>query len=255
MQNRFFSFQKDTLTGLGIKPLKTTAKKMIVLLHGYRGDAESNMEFALKLSAACPEAVILVPDGISAVFPENDPHHRQWWDLDEEAFQGRLCSFMPYYATFEQQKLIRRTVEKTHQTALLLNRFILNRLKEYNLCLSDCFVAGISQGGMTAFEMVLFCKELHRDQHNTFLGGFISIGSGIMGADRLRKLPEKLPAIPVLLARGAYDEIFPKTVDYFSYSLLKEHHLPVFLTQASSAHFGLEHQVCDAVCRFILEHC
>lgn len=255
MQNRIFPFQKDTLTGLGVRPSSGSAKKMMVLLHGYQGDAESNMDFALKLSAARPEAVVLVPNGIQSIAPANDPHHRQWWDLDETSFDGRFCSFMPCYAPIEQQNLIRETVRKTHQTTLLLNRFILNRLKEYDLRLSDCFVVGISQGGITAFEMTLFCNDLHRDRHGTFLGGLISIGSGIIGADRLRSLPEELPPIPVLLARGEHDEIFPKTVDYFSYSVLKEHHLPVFLTQADSAHFGLEHRVCDAVCRFISDHC
>ena len=113
-------------------------------------------------------------------------------------------------------------------------------------------MAGISQGGITAFEMTLFRSELHGGG-NDFLGGLISIGSGIIGADRLREL--SLPPVPVLLARGRHDEIFPKTVDYFSRSLLQELRMPVVLTEADSAHFGLEHKVCGDVCRFIREHC
>lgn len=252
MERQIFSWAKDTLTGLGIKPADDPVHKMIVLLHGYQGNAESNMEFALKLAEACPQAVVFVPDGTSPVPPGDDPHHRQWWDLSESEFDGYLCSFMPYYAPADKQKLMKQTVKGIQKTAALLNRFILNRLAEYGLNLSDCFLAGISQGGITAFEMVLFRGELHGGG-NDFLGGLISIGSGIIGSDRLRGL--SLPPVSVLLARGRQDEIFPKTVDYFSRSLLRELHMPVVLTEADSAHFGLEHKVCDSVCRFIREHC
>ncbi len=251
MAKQIFFWEKDGLTGLGIKHSNTPVRKMIVLLHGYKGDAESNMAFALKLADACPQAVIFVPNGIKPVLPDNDPHHRQWWDLSEAEFDGTLCSFMPYYASPDKQRLINETLKGMEKTAELLNRFILHRLAELGLSLPDCFLAGISQGGMTAFEMTLFRKELHGDRKN-FLGGLISIGSGIIGADRLRKI--SLPPIPVLLARGSQDEIFPKTVDYFSRSLLQEQHMPVVLTESNSAHFGLEHTVCDAVCSFIREH-
>ena len=252
MEKQIFSWTKDTLTGLEIKPAKVPVRKMIVLLHGYRGDAESNMEFALKLADACPQAVVFVPDGTAPVPPGDDPHHRQWWALSESEFDGRLCSFMPYYAPADKQRLIKKTVGEIQKTAALLNHFILNRLTEYGLNLSDCFLAGISQGGITAFEMTLFRSELHGGG-NDFLGGLISIGSGIIGADRLREL--SLPPVPVLLARGRHEEIFPKTVDYFSRSLLQELRMPVVLTEADSAHFGLEHKVCGDVCRFIREHC
>lgn len=251
METQIFSWETEDLTGMGIKPANVPVRKMIVLLHGYKGDAESNMEFALKLATACPQSVVLVPNGIDPVFPENDPKHRQWWELAESEFDGNLCSFMPYYASADKQRLIDKTLKGMGETAKLLNRFILNRLDEYDLTLPDCFLTGISQGGMTAFEMTLFRTELHGDRKH-FLGGLISIGSGIIGADRLRKT--SLPPIPVLLARGSQDEIFPKTVDYFSRSLLQEQHMPVVLTESNSAHFGLEHTVCDAVCRFIREH-
>ena len=83
MQTKIFFWEKDGLCGLGINSKKNSrVKKMIILLHGYNGDAESNMEFALKLSQASPEAVVFVPDGISPVPPGNDEHHRQWWPLE-----------------------------------------------------------------------------------------------------------------------------------------------------------------------------
>lgn len=251
MERQIFFWEKDGLTGLGTEPAGRPVQKMIVLLHGYQGDAESNMEFALKLADACPQAAVFVPNGTESVPPGDDPHRRQWWPLQESEFDGYLCSFMPYYAPPEKQKLMKRIVKEMQKTAALLNRFVLNRLTGYGLLLSDCFLAGISQGGMTAFEMALFRNELHGG--GDFPGGLISIGSGIIGADRLRNL--SVPPIPVLLARGRQDEIFPDTVDYFSRSLLKELRMPVELTQADSVHFGLEHKVCGDVCAFIRKHC
>lgn len=251
MEKRISFWEKDGLTGLKAEPVETPVQKMIVLLHGYMGDAQSNMDFALKLADACPQAAVFVPNGTAPVPPGDDPRRRKWWDLSESEFDGYLFSFMPYYAPPDKQKLMKKTIKGIQKTAALLNRFILNRLNEYGLRLSDCFLAGISQGGITAFEMVLFRDELHGG--GDFPAGLISIGSGIIGADRLRKL--SLPPVPVLLARGERDEIFPKTVDYFSRSLLREQRMPVVLTEADSVHFGLEHKVCDDVCAFIRRHC
>ena len=101
--------------------------------------------------------------------------------------------------------------------------------------------------------MTLFRKELHKDANNRFLGGLIIIGAGINEADRLNDFSSgSIPPIPVLLARGKNDEIFPRTVDYFSAALLRGQKMPVEITEADSGHFGLEHNVCEDVCRFIL---
>lgn len=247
MNTRTTPFETDGLTGLRIEPDGGTVGKLIVLLHGYGGDAASNAAFGEKLAAARADAAVAVLDGTAPVPPENDPSRRQWWNLDETRFDGRLCSFMPYLARPEQRELIARTVPEIHETAVRLNRFVLKTVKAYGLNARDCFLAGISQGGITAFETALFCDGLEN------LGGLISIGSGIVGADRLHGRPAN--AVPVLLARGARDEIFPKTVDYFSRAVLRESGHPVELAEADSAHFGLEHAVCGAVCDFIGRHC
>ena len=250
-----FDWNEQKLTGKGIKPAHAAVKKAVFLLHGYMGGADSNMEFARKICNACPNTVVMVPNGPTPVPPQNDPEHRQWYPLPETAdSDGRFYSFMPYYAPAEKQKQMRECTPHIQKTAKLLNRFILNRIKNYGLTLSDCFLAGISQGGITAYDMVLFRKELHVDDGH-FLGGLIIIGAGINQADRLNSLRRgALPPIPVLLARGEHDEIFPKTVDYFSAAQLRLHKMPVEKIQADSVHFGLEHKVCDAVCRFIRQH-
>ena len=246
-----FDWKTPKLTGMGIKPADGPVRKLVFLLHGYMGDAPSNMEFAKKIYASCPYTVVLVPNGITPVPPENDPCHRQWYPLAQTAdSDGYMYSFMPCYAPAEKQKQMRENIPLIQKTAALLNQILLNKIKEYGLSLSDCFLCGISQGGITSYEMTLFRKELHQDENGAHLGGLVIIGAGIHCPDRM-DAASPYPPIPVLLARGKHDGIFPKTVDYFSASLLRGQKMPVEMTEADSIHFGLEHKVCDAVCAFI----
>ena len=250
---KVFSWNYSGLTGMGVSPDRERIRKMVVLLHGYMGDAESNMSFASKICEACPQCVVLVPDGPELVPVVNDPHHRQWYPLEETAdSDGYLYAAMPYYAPPEKQQKIRESTPRIQKTAALLNRFVLDQLQAYDLTLHDCFLSGISQGGITAYDMVLFRRELWGNGSDDFLGGLIIIGAGIHESDRLNGLRiGSIPKIPVLLARGKLDEIFPPTVDYFSAAQLRLHKLSVEISQADSVHFGLEHKVCDAVCHFI----
>lgn len=252
----YFDWKDGRITGKGVKPAGKEIRKIVVLLHGFMGDAESNTGFAEKICALCPHTAVIVPDGIDPVPPQNDPAHRQWYPLPATADDdGYLYSFMPCYAPAEKRRQMRETTPEIQKTARRLNRIVLNMLEKYDLSLADCFVAGISQGGITAFDMVLFRTELHKDENGKFLAGLIIIGAGINEADRMNAIPRGgIPPIPVLLARGKYDEIFPRTVDYFSAAQLRLKNMPVETTQAESVHFGLEHRVCDAVCRFIRQH-
>ena len=252
-----FRWKDKTLTGTGIRPENEPVKKALFLLHGYMGDADSNMEFAEKICVLCPQTEVIVINGPTPVPPANDPEHRQWYPLPETAdADGYLYSFMPYYLPAEKQKQIRESTPLIQKTAKLLNDFILKRLSELGLTLSDCFLCGISQGGITAYEMILFRKELLCNKAGRFPAGLIIIGAGINESDRLNAIPAGTrPPVPVLLARGRRDEIFPKTVDYFSAAQLRLHGMPVETIEADSVHFGLEHAVCDGVCDFIRRHC
>ena len=242
------------MTGLIVRRADEPVGKTVVLLHGYMGDAESNTGFAKEICDGCPETEVVVPDGPDPVFPENDPSHRQWYPLPETAdADGYLYSFMPYYLPAEKQKQIRESTPLIRKTAKTLNDFILRYLKKNGKALSDCFLCGISQGGITAYEMLLFRPELHKDDAGRSLAGLVIIGAGINESDRLNAITA-LPPVPVLLARGSRDGIFPKTVDYFSAAQLRLHGFPVETAEADSVHFGLEHAVRAPVCDFIRRH-
>ena len=241
-----FSWNEPPFTGLSVQA-SDCFEKLVFLLHGYMGDAESNLAFAEKLAARVPNARIVVPDGLMPIPAYNDSHRRQWWELDERFNGNSLAGFSNDASDFDYA-LTQTLVPKIHFSAGVLNRFVVNTAAKCGKTLSDCAVAGISQGGMTAFEMVLFRKELSRIQNP--LGALIIIGAGIVKAERLSSVPS-LPPIPVLLAGGNQDEIFPPEVNDFSEKILKEKGLPVSRIQTNSVHYGLEHSTDEAVGEFL----
>lgn len=243
------AWERSPLTGISIAPKHQKPSKMIVLLHGYQGDARSNLNFGRTLFRAMPEAVVVIPNGLAEVPEVGNPHVRQWWNLPP--FEGKHYSCMPRYVPKEVQDGLNEIVKEAHVSAGILNKFIKKHLRDYGLSLADCFLVGISQGGITAFEMALFRSELHKDKNETHLGGVAVIGAGIPGPDRLRRKRTGIPPIPVLLARGKHDEIFPPAVDFFSYSVLMENRVPVWRTEVDSGHYGLEHIAAEEVCRFL----
>ncbi len=248
---RFYeqAWKSAPLTGMSVLPKNGVPERMIVLLHGYRGDARSNLGFARALARGVTNAAVIVPDGLAEVPEVGNPHVRQWWNLPP--FEGRYYSFMPYLAPEEIKRGLDQIVKEAHVAAGILNKFLKKQAKALGLKLSDCFLCGISQGGITAFEMALFRSELHADSFGTRLGALAVIGAGIPGAQRIREGKTAIPPFPVLLARGTNDEIFPPSVDSFSESLLKEAGMPVSRVQVESGHFGLEHAAANDVCAFL----
>lgn len=214
--------------------------RLIVLLHGYQGDAVSNLEFGKTLLSADESAVVAVFDGVEEVPDRHDPHIRQWWDLPP--FEGRYYAAMPLFAPKSVRPALDAIVRDAHKTAVRLNAAVLELMREKKL--KTLVLAGISQGGITAFEMALFCSEL-----TSVLDGVVIIGAGIAGADRLRKTAVK--PVPFLLVRGTKDDIFPSSVNCFSKSVLTEAGVPVVAQAVDSPHFGLEHAAAEQVRAFI----
>lgn len=240
-------FKSAPLTGIAVLPKNGVIQKMILLLHGYQGDARSNMGFARTLARGVKNAAVFVPDGLEEVPEAKNPHIRQWWNLPP--FEGHYYSFMPYLAPQNVREGLDQIVKEAHVAAGILNKFFKKQAKELNLNLSQCFLCGISQGGITAVEMALFRPELHKDTAGSTLGGLAVIGAGIPGAERIRE-GIRIPPFPVLIAEGTNDEIFSSCVGDFSESLFKEAGLTVTRTSAVSGHFGLEHAVAPDVCAF-----
>lgn len=233
-------WENNDISALILENESVEHSRLIVLLHGYQGDALSNLEFGKTLLSADESAVVAVFDGVEEVPDRHDPHIRQWWDLPP--FDGRYYAAMPLFAPKEARPALDGIVRDAHKTAVRLNAVILELMREKGL--QTLVLAGISQGGITAFEMALFCSEL-----SSVLEGVVIIGAGIAGADRLRKTA--VEPVPFLLVRGTKDEIFPLSVSCFSESVLREKGIPVSAKAVDSPHFGLEHAAADEVRAFI----
>lgn len=233
-------WENNGISALILENESVEHSRLIVLLHGYQGDALSNLEFGKTLLSADESAVVAVFDGVEEVPDRHDPHIRQWWDLPP--FDGRYYAAMPLFAPKEARPALDGIVRDAHKTAVRLNAAILELMREKGL--QTVVLAGISQGGITAFEMALFCSELL-----SVLEGVVIIGAGIAGADRLCKTA--VNPVPFLLVRGTKDEIFPLSVNRFSESVLREAGVPAVAKAVDSPHFGLEHAAANEVRAFI----
>lgn len=233
-------WENNGISALVLENERVGHSRLIVLLHGYQGDALSNLEFGKTLLSADESAVVAVFDGLSEVPGRHDPHVRQWWNLPP--FDGRYYAAMPLFAPKEARPALNGIVRDVHKAAVCLNAAVLKLMREKGL--QTVVLAGISQGGITAFEMALFCHELSSE-----LEGVVIIGAGIAGADRLRKTA--VEPVPFLLVRGTKDEIFPLSVNCFSESVLREKGIPVSAKAVDSPHFGLEHAAANEVRAFI----
>ena len=238
-----FSWNEAPLTGQAVRN-ENESGLLIFLLHGYMGDAPSNMAFARTMAQNVPDSTVIVPNGLRPVPDLNDPTHRQWWDLSPESDTSCLSGYMRDYPE-KQRKLTQKTLPQVRFAAGVLNRFVVNTAAAYGKPLSDCVVAGISQGGMTAWDMVLFRKEI------VSLGALVIIGAGMMAAER--PLADKNAAkTPVFIAGGNQDEFFGPAVNDFSEKVLRDKGFSsVSRFQTDAVHFGLEHKVADSVCAFL----
>ena len=239
-------FKKGALDGVYVSA-SDAPEKLVFLLHGYMGDVESNLDFAKKIAENVPSARVVLINGLMQVPALNDPHHRQWFELDDRNNPRALGGFTQE-ADALQQSLIAQMQPRVHFTAGILNRLIVATADEFGVKLADCAVAGISQGGMTAFEMTLFRPEINAAQNH--IGALVIIGAGIVKLERLLN-SLRLPKIPVLLTIGNQDEFFPPELNDFSQKMLERQGLPVSRFQTDSAHFGLEHKVAPAVFGFL----
>ena len=124
---------------------------MVILLHGYQGDAHSNMNFARTLARSMPEALVVVPNGLSEVPGGGSPHVRQWWNLP--SFEGRFYGAMPYLAPEEVRPGLEQLFLEAHVCAGILNKFIRRRLLERGLSLRIRYPCRHFQAEFRAFEM------------------------------------------------------------------------------------------------------
>jgi phospholipase/carboxylesterase len=164
-------------------PEEGAPEQLIVLLHGWRGDAQKMLELAGALRAEFPRAAILAPDGPDpgdGTTPERR-RGRQWYavtdlTLDDAGFElwrDRVLGCVPGLALWVRAQQRRLGIGPA-ATAL----------------------AGFSQGGIIALATVA--------QHDGLVGRVLAF------AGRFLQRPERAPAhTTVHLFHGSADEVIP----------------------------------------------
>ena len=160
-----------------ILPENNIIKNAVILLHGYGGDGEDISILTLNWKRFLPNTIFLSPNGHEKC--NINPNGYQWFDLSNDD---------PDYILGESLK-----------SEKVINKFIDEVKKKYNLKNSQICIAGFSQGCMMSINIGLTANEK--------FGCIVGFSGKIIDKDNLSKRIISKPQI--LLIHGALDSIVP----------------------------------------------
>ena len=160
-----------------ILPENNIIKNAVILLHGYGGDGEDISMLTLNWKRFLPNTIFLSPNGHEKC--NINPNGYQWFDLSNDD---------PDYILGESLK-----------SEKVINKFIDEVKKKYNLKNSQICIAGFSQGCMMSINIGLTANDK--------IGCIVGFSGKIIDKDNLSKRIISKPQI--LLIHGALDSIVP----------------------------------------------
>jgi phospholipase/carboxylesterase len=164
------------LKGHGVLPQSgKSARQLVIFIHGYGADGNNLLDLAQYWSPLLPDAEFLAPDAPDIC--EANPFGYQWFGLQD---------ITPYN--------VRPGLDIARP---VLQKYILEALRERDLSPSDLTLVGFSQGAMLALEMMFALKGLK---------GVIAY-SGAFYPPIATLLPDPHP--DVLLVHGNLDMVVP----------------------------------------------
>ena len=202
-------------------------EKMVIFLHGYNGVITDYQCAIDLLRAKIKNAVIIIPQ--APEISDKNPQKYQWFGmLQYDAENKRINPETPVETIFT---IYNAASDDVRRCSALINGFIDEMQKKYNIDNEHTYLVGYSQGAMLAISTVLSRRE-------TLAGGFALSGL-VAGADWLSENIKSRPQI--YLFHGENDlKVQYKTLSY-SVQWLKEHGVkPVIRTYPD-----LKHKVCE----------
>ncbi len=178
-----------------ILPENNIIKNAVILLHGYGGDGEDISMLTLNWKRFLPNTIFLSPNGHEKC--NINPNGYQWFDLSNDD---------PDYILGESLK-----------SEKVINKFISEVKKKYNLSNSQICIAGFSQGCMMSINIGLTANEK--------FGCIVGFSGKIIDKDNLSKRIISKPQI--LLIHGALDSIVPSNFLLDSKDFLIRHKVDV----------------------------
>jgi len=172
-----------------------TARKLVVLIHGYGADGNDLIELGAQWRSLLPDAAFVAPHAPGRIpgFPPGMMGGRQWFALD--AYDPNLLRRDPH-----QTAGVYATMQKAaEQAAPALDQFISAQLTRHELGPADLALVGFSQGTMMALHV-----GLRRDPGPA---GILGYSGALLGGKDLKSQIRSRP--PILLIHGDADEIVP----------------------------------------------
>lgn len=163
-------------------------ERIIILLHGYGSNGRDLISLAPYWQDAVPEALFVSPD---SPFPcEMGGGGFQWFSLTDRAPEKML--------------------EGVQKAAEVLDEYIDELLKEYELSDAELFLVGFSQGTMLS----LYVGPRRKQK----ILGILGYSGALIGEEGLDT--QKKP--PIHLIHGESDDVVPVTAYHHAHDVLKE---------------------------------
>ena len=165
------------IDGPRIPPKSGTAKKLVVLFHGYGSNGRDLAGLANAWAPHFPDVAWASPDAPEQV--PGYPQGYQWFPI------SRL-----------DPELMEQGVRSAHPSA---EHFVSSELKRWGLSGGDLVLVGFSQGTMMALHTAL--------RRETAPAGVLGYSGALAGPERLKQEMTAKP--PILLIHGDQDEVLP----------------------------------------------
>ncbi len=173
-----------------LNPITGSAKKIVILSHGYGADCNDLISIGEYWQRFLPEVCFVAPN--APTICQINPSGFEWFDLMQTS----------------QDKIL----EEMNLSLSKLDSFINEQLAEHQLAKQDLFLMGFSQGTMMSLHLALSYKET--------IGGILGYSGKIYNFDVLRNNINSKP--PIILFHGTEDTIIPLEEMYASYEFLKD---------------------------------
>lgn len=164
-------------------------ENIVVLLHGYGSNGQDLIGLAPEYAAALPNTLFISPD---APFPCEAGFGYQWFSL----------------SSYTPQAMLTGAVEAVP----ILNQFLDDVLKEYDLPASKLALVGFSQGTM----MSLYAGPRRKES----IAGILGYSGALVGGEMMLG-NASISKCPIHLIHGDHDTVVPVAAYYHAVTTLK----------------------------------
>ena len=164
-------------------------ENIVVLLHGYGSNGQDLIGLAPEIAADLPNTLFVSPD---APFPCEAGFGYQWFSL----------------RSYTPQAMLSGAVEAVP----ILNQYLDDLLKEYDLPASKMALVGFSQGTM----MSLYAGPRRKEA----LAGILGYSGALVGGEMMLG-DSKISKCPIHLIHGDHDTVVPVAAYYHAVTTLK----------------------------------